>query len=368
MADSTPSTEPSFSERRIVPAHGAAKIGLPPGSLVYVGAERKQDPEVTLLQYNEKSARYLRNTPIADLKSGADTDFLSWINVDGIHKPEWIGEIGELFEVHPIIQEDIVNTHQRPAFEEMGAYLYVSLKMIYQDSKTEHICIEQVSFLLGKRHLLTFQEQHEDVFQPVRTRLQTAGSRIRKQTTDYLLFALMDTVIDHYFVVLETMEDRIEKLEDLMEIDPNAEVLQNIQIHKKEMVFLRKAIFPLREVLNQLIRSESPLIRAKTKIFFKDLYDKIFQAVETVEIQRDMLNSLQELHLALNGQRMNEIMKVLTIIATIFIPLTFIAGIYGMNFQHMPELAWKWGYAGVWMLMLSMVVGLLFFFRQKKWF
>lgn len=345
-----------------------AKAGLPPGTLVYVGQQRLQRPQINLMTYDVDHLTVKPDTSVELIRTAPKSKEVSWIDVDGIHDIDLIGKIGEIFDIHPMILEDVVNTNQRPRVEELDHYLYVVLKMIYRDQETDQIWVEQVSFILGIRHLLTFQEQREDVFQSVRERLKNDTSRLRKQHADYLLFSLMDNIIDNYFVVLEGLEDRIDDLELEVENEPTSQTLREIQDVKKEIIFLRKAFLPLRDVLNQLIRTECPAVNKKTRVFFKDLYDKSFQVIETVDGYRDMVNNLQELHLALNGHRMNEIMKVLTIIATLFIPLTFIAGIYGMNFQYMPELAWKWGYFGVWGLMLCVSFALLYYFKSKNWF
>ena len=350
------------------PGSIGAKAGLPPGTLFYVGKERSKPPRINLITYDLRQLNIQEAVAPEALRAEPDSPCVSWIDVDGIHDTELVGRVGELFDIHPMILEDIVNTHQRPRTEELEQSIYVELKMIYRDHETERIWVEQVSFILGTHYLITFQEQREDVFQSVRERLKNENSRLRKQQADYLLFALMDSIIDNYFVVLEHLEDRIDELEIAVETNPNPQTLNEIQEIKKEILFLRKAFMPLRDVLGVLIRTECPVLRKKTRVFFKDLYDKSFQVIETVETYREMVNNLQELYLALNSHRMNEVMKVLTIIATLFIPLTFIAGVYGMNFEYMPELTWKWGYFGIMGIMFGISMVQIYFFWRKKWF
>lgn len=344
----------------------SAKAGLPPGSMVYVGKKRKGEVVISAYNFNEQLLEVKEAISASEAATFQNTDSVTWINVDGIHNPGLIDELCESFGIHPLTREDIVNTSLRPKMEEYPEYIYVIMKMLYHDDKGR-IVIEQVSFILGKDYVITFQEQVEDVFQPVRERIMMEGSRIRKRKSDYLLYALMDVILGNYFVVLEDTEEKIELLEDEVNEGGEKEVLMEIQNMKKELIYLRRSVFPLRDLISQLLRTETRLILSKTQVYYRDLFDHIFQVAEIVETQRDLLSGLHDLYLTEVSNKMNEIMKVLTIISTIFIPITFIAGIYGMNFDHMPELHYKEGYYLVWGLMGVISLGMVAFFRRKKW-
>jgi magnesium transporter len=299
----------------------------------------------------------------------SEKDFkgVCWVNVCGIHDIHTIESIGNNFNIHPLVQEDILNTFHRPKFEESEEYLFLVIKMLVYDPGSKGVISEQVSFVLGPNFLVTFQEQEGDVFNPVRERLRKALGRVRKMGPDYLLYALMDAVVDNYFLVLEAIGEDLEILEDQLLENPTPGVLQTVHKLKREMIFLRKAIWPLREVLNGLQKTVSKLVKNNTKMYLRDIYDHTIQVIETVETYRDMVAGLQDLYLSSVSNKMNEVMKVLTIIATIFIPLTFIAGIYGMNFEFMPELKWKNGYFITWGIMAVVTLGMVFYFKRKKW-
>ncbi|MDT8271589.1 MAG: magnesium/cobalt transporter CorA, partial [Desulfomonilia bacterium] len=247
-------------------------------------------------------------------------------------------------------------------------YLFIVLKMLYLDDEDTGIQYEQVSLILGKNFVLSFQEAQQDVFEPLRDRIRTGKGRIRKMGADHLAYALLDAIVDHYYVVLEKLSDDIEALEEILVSNPSRETLQTIHGMKNEMLFLRKSIWPLREVLASLARAESSLIQANTVIYLRDVYDHTIQVVDTIEMFRDMISGMLDTYLSSISNRMNEVMKVLTIFASIFIPLTFIAGIYGMNFAYMPELEWRWSYPLLWGIMITLGVSMVIYFRNKKWF
>ncbi|MCL4151113.1 UNVERIFIED_CONTAM: hypothetical protein GTU68_019572 [Idotea baltica] len=343
------------------------KAGLPPGTLLYVGENRTGSSSIDIFDYAGETVLSKENVDLAELPTYKSNNTSTWINVDGIHEIDLISGICEQFKIHPLTQEDIVNTFQRPKFEVHDEYLYVVMKMIYYDKETEFITVEQVSFILGEGYVITFQEMTEDVFGPIRDRLQQGHTRIRRRGSDYLFYALIDVIISNYFVVLERFEDHIESLEEKINLDASSDLLKEIQVNKKELLSLRRSIFPVREVINGMSRSESLLISKRTQVFIRDLYDQVYQVSDTIENFRDSLSGLHDLHLSLVSHKMNEIMKVLTIIATIFIPLTFVAGIYGMNFNNMPELQWKYGYFMAWIVMILMTIGMVLFFRKKRW-
>jgi magnesium transporter len=276
-------------------------------------------------------------------------------------------KIGANFTLHPLVLEDIVNTEHRPKFEDFDSYLFLVLKMLHYDVQTAEIHTEQVSLVITSNTVLSFQEKQGDVFEGVRERLRNNKGRIRKMGADYLAYALLDSVVDSYFGILEQIGEQLERMEDELVLHPTPETLHKIHHFKREMILLRKAVWPLRELIGGLQRNESAIITDATGIFLRDVYDHTIQILDTLETFRDVLSGLLDLYLSNISNRMNEVMKVLTIIATIFIPLSFFAGIYGMNFEHMPELHWRWSYPLLWLFMLTIGGGMLLYFRKKKW-
>jgi magnesium transporter len=289
------------------------------------------------------------------------------LNIDGIHDIELIEKIGAHFNIHPLTSEDILNTGQRPKADDYESYNYFVLKMLYLDEQSNEVRSEQVSLVLGNNFLISFQEIQGDVFALVRDRIRKGKLRIRKNGCDYLAYALIDAAVDYYFVILETIGSTIESLEEELLNEPAPETLQSIHEFKRELIYMRKQVWPLREMINTVIRGELSMVREETLVFFKDVYDHTIQIVDTIELYRDVLSGMLDLYMSTISNRMNEVMKVLTIIATIFIPITFVAGIYGMNFKFMPELEWKWGYPAVWSLIGGIAVLMIVFFKRKKW-
>jgi len=287
--------------------------------------------------------------------------------MDGVHDTVSIEHIAKEFGLHPLTAEDIVQTQQRPTIEQYDDYIYFSLKMMSLDPLDERIDLEQVSLVLGGHFVLSFQEKTEDVLEPLRQRLRKAMGRIRDRGADYLFYSILDLTVSNYFVVTEELDERIERLEIRLDREENKKLLEEIQELKKGLVYLKNAISPLKLALEELIRSEHRLIKENTIPFLKDLAAQIQQVIEQMETQRAVLDSLREQFISMSSFRSNEIMKVLTIVATIFIPLTFITGLYGMNFDHIPELHLKYGYFGIWGVMILVTAGLLFYFRRKKW-
>ena len=343
------------------------KIGLPPGTPVYTGDKKEEKVRISVIDYREDHFQEIEVKNIEECFPFKDSPNVTWINIDGIHQVDIIEKTGRQFELHPLIIEDIVNPQQRPKMEDFGDYIYVVFKMLQYDDKENQIKIEQVSLIVGKNYVLSFQEMKGDIFEPVRNRIRNNKGRIRRMLSDYLAYVLMDTIVDNYFVLLENLGERIEELEDKVVMDPRPVILQQVYRLKRDMIFLRKSVWPLREVISGLERAESPLFRKGTQNYLRDVYDHTIQAIETVETFRDMLSGMHDTYLSSISNRMNEIMKVLTIIATIFIPLTFVAGIYGMNFKFMPELEWRWAYFAVWGVLAAIAVTMLFYFRRKKW-
>ena len=342
------------------------KVGLPPGTLIYTG-KKSGGVRISLIDFDESQIKEKVIKTIKECASFRDKSSVTWINIDGIHKSDVIQETGECFNLHPLILEDIMNVEQRPMIEDFEDYLFVVLKMVYHDETVRHSKVEHVSFVLGSHYLISFQEEEGDVFNIIRNRIREGKGRIRKMGCDYLLYSLIDAIVDGYFTVLERIGEKIEDIEEEVIRYPTPKTLQTIYGVKRELIFLRKSVWPLREVVNKLEKCESSLIKEDTERYFRDVYDHSIQVAETIESFRDMNSGMLDIYLSSVSNRMNEVMKVLTIIATIFIPLTFIAGIYGMNFQNMPELEWNWGYFLVLLIMLFIGIIMIIYFRRKKW-
>jgi len=341
------------------------KAGMPPGALVYVGAHREEAVSFSMLDFNKAE---VNETPLAKIENCfpfRDTPTNTWININGIHNVEVIEKLGRHFQWHPLVLEDLLNATQRPKLDDYTAYMLAIVKMIYYANG--RLVIEQVSLILSSQHVLSFQEIEGDVFQPVRHRINHPQSRLRNLGNDYLFYALLDALVDNYFIVLEEFGQKLEHLEEELLDDRDEEVLIELQQYRKELLRIRRSVYPLREVVGRLEKSESTLIQSETGKYLRDLYDHTIQIIETTETFREMISTLMDSHMSAISNRMNNVMKVLTIIATIFIPLTFIAGIYGMNFDHMPELHWKYGYYTVWGVMVVIFVAMMIFFRRKKW-
>jgi len=339
------------------------KAGLPPGTLVHIGEKRTGPVKITVTTYDEATYTEKEVHSVEECFPIKES-LVTWITIEGIHKVDIVEKIGEYFSIHPLTMEDIVNTEQRPKMEEYTDYVYVVLRMITYDKEMDS---EQISLIVGENVLFSFQEREGDVFNYVRERLKNGVGRIRKMGADYLAYALMDAVVDNYFAILESLGDTLEDTEEELLTDPGPETLESIQMLKREMMILRKSVWPLREVLSRLERGESQLVKENTRVYMRDVYDHTIQVIDTVETFRDMLSGMLDIYLSSISNRMNEIMKVLTIIATIFIPLSFFAGVYGMNFVYMPELQEKWGYPAVLIVMAAIGVVMLLYFRRKKW-
>jgi len=345
----------------------SGKSGMAPGTLVHIGDRKLETARITVFDYNADSYEEKQVDTIEECFSLKTTPTVSWINIDGLHDIPLIEKTGEHFGIHPLTLEDALNTGQRPKFEDMETSLFVVLKMLSFDDQRQAVQTEQVSIVLGPNYVISFQEDIGDVFEPVRDRIRNAKGRVRKMGCDYLLYTLLDAVVDNYFLVLEKMGEKIETLEEGLVGEPTEESLTEIYHLKREMIYLRKSVWPLRELISGIERSESELITDATGVYLRDVYDHTIQVIDTVETFRDMVTGMLDLYLSSISNRMNAVMKVLTIIATIFIPLTFVAGIYGMNFKYMPELEWKWGYLAVWGVMLLMGLCMLIYFKKKRW-
>ena len=353
---------------KIIKKHRLKKVGLPPGTLVHVGEKKIGDIKITLIDYDNS---YLEEKEIKNIDECfpfKDKPTVTWINVEGLHQIEILEKLGNFFGVHPLAQEDILNTDQRPKLEDFDNNIFIVLKMLSYDDKRSEIITEQVSVILGTNFVISFQEGIEgDVFEPVRERIRGHKGRIRQAGPDYLTYRLFDAVVDNYFIILEKLGQKIEPLEEELLDNPTSKTLQKIHHFKNEMIFLRKTVWPLREVISTLQRNESALINEVTRIYLRDVYDHAIQVMDSVESIRDMLSGMLDIYLSTMNNKLNQVMKVLTIIATIFMPPTFIVGVYGMNFKYMPELDWKYGYPVILLIMLTIAVTMLVIFRKKKW-
>jgi magnesium transporter len=343
------------------------KVGLVPGTLVHVGERKIEKVRIRVIDYNETQLEEKELGTAEECFPFKDKPTVTWINIDGLHDLELIEKIGKRFGLHPLVLEDIVNTGQRPKLEDFENHVFVVLKMLYYDQAKNELEAEQVSLIFGENFVISFQERVGDIFDPLRERIRQGKGRVRKAGADYLAYALIDSIVDHYFVILEQLGEKIEDAEQELAVNPTLETLQAIRGFKKEMIFLRKSIWPLREVANSLERGESSLVDESTLIYLRDVYDHTIQIIDTVESYRDMLSGMLDVYLSSISNRMNEVMKVLTIFAAIFIPLTFVAGVYGMNFAFMPELGWRWGYFGILLVMAIIAAVMLVYFKRKRW-
>ena len=343
------------------------KAGLPPGTLVHIGEKKTEKTRIRLIDYNEDHLEEKDLESIEECFPYKDTPTVTWINVDGIHEVDVVDKIGKHFDLHPLVQEDILNTDHRPKLEDYENYLFLILKMLTYDDTEKELKMEQVSLIIGRTFVLSFQESEGDVFDAVRERLRKAKGRIRKMGPDYLAYALADAIVDHYFLVLEKIGEEIESLEDELITEPDAKTVEAIHNLKRELIFLRKSVWPLREAIVGLEKGDSELIQDKTAVYLRDVYDHTIQVIDTIETFRDMVSGMLDVYLSSLSNKMNQVMKVLTIIATLFIPMTFIAGIYGMNFKFMPELEWHWGYLFSWAIMILIGLSMVVYFKKKKW-
>jgi magnesium transporter len=334
---------------------------------MHIGEKKVEDVKITIMDYDAAQFQETEARTIEECFPFKETPTVTWINIEGLHRIDVIEKLGTHFGFHPLVLEDIVNTDQRPKIEDFVTYLFLVLKRLSYDTGAHEVVSEQISLVLGSNFLLSFQEAPGDDFEPIRERIRSSKGRVRQMGVDYLAYTLIDAIIDNYFLLLEQIGDRIEAVEDVLVANPRPETLQTLHTLKREMIVLRKSIWPLREVINRLERWETPLIQKATTIYLRDVYDHTIQVIDAVETYRDMLSGMLDIYLSSVSNRMNEVMKVLTIISTIFIPLTFIAGIYGMNF-NMPELQWPWIYPyAFYVVLLAIGVLMITYFRRKKW-
>jgi len=343
------------------------KAGLPPGSLVHVGEVMETEVCITIVDYNKEVIEEQTVESVEQILQCREKDTVTWVNIEGLGNVELIGAIGEAFNIHPLVLEDILNTHQRPKLEEYDDYSYCVLKGISLAKNGFSVEYEQISILILNDFVFTFKEKQDELFEPVRRRLRSSKGHFRSQGADYLAYVILDTIVDSYFTLQDSLDDIIDSIEEELLTEPTKVTMATIQRLKHELIIIRRSISPLREMLNAILRSESPLIEEKTLIYFRDIFDHVLRISESIESSRDMVAGLLDIYMTTISNKMNEIMIFLTVFASIFIPLTFIAGIYGMNFEYMPELKWKWAYPALWVAFIAIPVILLGYFKKKKW-
>ncbi|NLJ49967.1 MAG: magnesium/cobalt transporter CorA [Candidatus Atribacteria bacterium] len=331
--------------------------------------ESKKDKELFhIFNYSENQFQEMKTNLIDDVNNFRDSQSITWINVDGICQENILTKIGSIFGIHHLVLEDILDTTQRPKVEDYENYLYIVVKMIYNPNQSDEIISEQVSIILGDKFVISFQEEKKgDVFEEIRNRIRIGKGHLRKAGADYLVYSLLDAIVDNYFLMIEHIGDQLEELEDELVDHPSSKILSKIHFLKRNMINFRTSVWPMREVIGSLERRDFLFIKKSTIVYLRDIYDHITQLIETIETDRELISSMIDMYLSSINNRLNEVMKVLTMIATIFMPLSFIAGIYGMNFHFMPELQWNWGYPVSLITMGGIALIMLFFFKKKKW-
>ena len=344
------------------------KAGLPPGAIVHVGDVHQAEIKISVINYNINGIEEYTDVSVEQLLEYKRGDVVTWVLIEGLSDAALIGRIGDLFDIHPLVIEDILTTHQRPKFEEYDHYLYIVLKSLISNSEQFSVKDEQISILVLDGLVFTFKEKSDELFLPVIQRIKTSKGHFRRMGTDYLTYAILDIIVDNLFVLIDELDETTLALEDsLMTDDPTRMTLILIQRLKRELIYIRKFVSPLRELMGGMLRSDSELINEKTHIYLRDVSDHAIRIIESIESYQNILAGLLDIYISSISNKMNEVMKVLTVFASIFIPLTFIAGIYGMNFTNMPELHWKWGYPAIWSVFITITVGLLVYFKKKRW-
>lgn len=341
------------------------KTGLSPGSLVFTGKRKVEQTSFTLLLYNPTKADEIKIDNTHQFQP--DPSDIAWYDIRGVHDITVIEQIGKAFNIHPLVLEDVVDTSQRPKFEEYDNGLFLIVEALSFNAETQSIQTEQVSIFFRKGLLISFQEDNTNLFESARTRIKGGKGKIRSRGSDYLAYALVDNIVDYYFVILDKIEEEIDRMEEEILYNPGNQIKSAIHRLKRELISLRKNVSPLREAISRFSKSDHSLIDPSSTIFLRDLYDHTIQVMDMVETYRDTLSGLQDLYLSELSYKMNSVIQVLTIVSTIFIPLSFLAGIYGMNFDNMPELHWEYSYFVFWATIVIIVVSSLYYFRRKRW-
>ncbi|OGR18537.1 MAG: magnesium and cobalt transport protein CorA [Desulfobacterales bacterium GWB2_56_26] len=346
----------------------SAKVGLPPGAIVHVGDVHQAETRISLVDYGRDHTEERRLETLDDLIPYRERESVTWIIVEGLADAELVGRLGEFFAIHPLVVEDILNVHQRPKFEEHEQFLFIVLKSLIASGdgcRAEH---EQVSIVLLENFVLVFKEKSDELLDPLIQRIRTSKGRLRSLGADYLAYAILDLIVDGFFCLVDSLDEAVNSLEDtLLTAEPTHDTLLALQRVKRELIHIRRYVAPIREVMAAMLRSESELIQEKTRIYLRDVSDHAIRVAESIDSFKDILASLMDIYVSSVSNRLNEVMKVLTIFASIFIPLTFLTGIYGMNFEYMPELKWKYAYFCLWGLFLVIPLALLRYFKKKKW-
>ena len=344
------------------------KSGLPPGSLVHVGDVLEPVSRISVIDYSKENIEEQQIQSVDEILKFKDSETVTWVIIEGLTNVDIVERIGTIFDIHQLVLEDILNTHQRPKFEEYDDHLYIVLKCLLAEDGDFTVSYEQISLLVIKKCVFMFKEKADDLFLPIQQRIRTSTSRFRSLGSDYLTYAILDTIVDQNFVLIDSLDDVITSLEDtLLTAEATQDSLNTIQKLKREVISIRRHVSPVRELLAGMLRSESKLIHERTHIYLRDVFDHAIRVTESIETYRDILSGLLEIYISNVSNKMNEVMKVLTVFASIFIPLTFLAGIYGMNFEYMPELTWKWAYPALWVAFVSIPAVLLVYFKKKKW-
>jgi magnesium transporter len=342
-------------------------VGLSPGSLVHIGEQKEEITKLTLCTFDSDNLT-VKEIDHADFIRETKADHgIAWLNVCGLHDISLFEEIKNMFQIDPLLMEDILNTSHLPKIEIQDEYIFIIAKIITFNCEEKEAEYEHCSLLLGKNFLLSFQEKEGNIFDPVRQRLKNANGRLRKQSSDYLFYALLDVIVDNYYLVLQQVGDCIESLDEAVINHADKKIVFDIQNMKRNIMLLRRSVWPLRQAIHDLKNEDAMLISKFVRPYLGDLYDHTYQITETIEIFRDLANGTMDVYLSMLSNRMNDVMRMLTIIATIFIPLTFIAGVYGMNFESMPELSWRFGYTLIWGIMLTVALVLILYFKKKRW-
>tara|TARA_R110002073_G_scaffold313359_1_gene485210 strand:- start:1227 stop:2339 length:1113 start_codon:yes stop_codon:yes gene_type:complete len=353
---------------KIVLNSPADKSGLPPGSLVHIGEKYETECKISVTQYNADKLLHHDIASVSELKQFLDSELITWVNIDGLHDISIVESIGQELSIHPLVLEDILSTHQRPKLEEYDDYFYLAIKSIHVDYKSDfNLQYEQISILLMSNYIITFQEKADDTFNSIHNRLHNQKSHLRRSGSDYLAYVMLDTIVDEYFVVEDRLDEIIDPLEDNLLSHPSVEILRIIQQIRRELIIMKRSISPLRELLTKIQRADTALLQEKTLRYYDDVYDHVLRITESLESYRERIAAMQDIYLSSISNKMNETMKILTIFASIFIPLTFVAGIYGMNFEYMPELKWRWAYPALWIIFITISIGSLIYFKKKKW-
>ena len=349
-------------------SYASAKSGMPPGSLVHVGDVLVDQTTLSVIDYSKDVLQEAQIESVEELLRFRDSDTVTWVIVEGLANVDVVERIGEIFGIHQLVLEDILNTHQRPKFEEYEGYLFIVLKGLIARGEQFSVDYEQISLLVLENFVITFKEKRDDLLVPVQQRIRTSKGRFRSLGSDFLTYSILDAIIDQNFVLIDSLDEAITVQEDeLLSGNSSSATLNAIQRLKRDIVIIRRYVSPVREMINTILRSESPLIKEQTQIYLRDVSDHAIRIIESIELHRDIISGLLDIHISSVNNRMNEVMKVLTVFASIFIPLTFLTGIYGMNFDYMPELKWRWGYPVLWLAFIAIPTVLLVYFRRKKW-